>query len=358
MSILHRMLLQAFLPVFVVAIGFFALVLQLVDLFPNLWRFTTHGVGINQIMRIAWLYLPTTIRYAVPIALLFAITYTLGALYARNEMIAVLGIGMSLRRFVSPLFVVGLIAFPALLLFDEEVGTRALRSKNELFQSVVNQRISLSNADVTVMGASGGRVYRAEYYNDRDRSLSGLMVVDRTADGVLVSRIDAARASWRGDRWLLSDVRRYRLDHEVGRMVHEDFLELAIVGIDGPDTFRRESRDVSNMTLGEGFSWVKTLRNAGLPYRSAQTDLYSKAAFALTPIVVSLFASAAGGLLRRNVLLASMLISLGCAVGYFVVQMLSHILAKSGLISPLIGASAAVIIFLVLGLLLLQWART
>ena len=36
MRILTRMLLRAFLPVFVVAMGFFILILQLADLFPNM----------------------------------------------------------------------------------------------------------------------------------------------------------------------------------------------------------------------------------------------------------------------------------------------------------------------------------
>ena len=358
MSILQRMLLRAFLPVFAVATAFFALILQLVDLFPNLWRFTTNEVGIGQIARIAWLYVPTTLRYAMPIALLFAISYTLGMLYARNELIAVLGAGVSLRRFISPLLAVGLIACPALLLFDEEVGTWTLRAKNELFREALNQRVSLSNADVTVRSAGAGRVFRAEYYNDRDRTLSGLLVIDRSADGSLLSRTDAASAEWRGDRWVLSDVRRYRWDAAADRMAQEDLAELAIDGIDGPDTFRKESRDVAEMTLREGLVWVGTLRSAGLPYRAAQTDVYGKAAFAVTPLVVSLLASAAGGLLRRNVLLASMSIALGCSVGYFVVQMLAHILAKSGLMSPLLGASLAAIVFLLVGSALLQRART
>ncbi len=358
MSILQRMLVRAFLPVFAVAAAFFVLILLLVDLYPKLSSFAANEVSIGQVFGIAGLYAPTAVRYAVPIGLLFAITYTLGTIQARNELIAVLGAGVGLRSFMSPLLLVGLIASPALLAFDEAVGTPALRAYNERYRAAIDQPLYLSNSDVTVMDDGGRRVYRADYYNDREGALRGLIVVERTRDGRLASRIDAARAEWMDDRWVLYDVRHYRWDETGERLIQEDFAELADHGIPGPDTFREESRDVADMTMREALAWVRTLRRAGLPYRSAQTDLYAKAGFALTPLVVSVIAAAVGGMLRRNVLLTSMLIALIGSVGYFVLQMVAHILAKNDVISPLLGASLSALVFLVLGGALLRRART
>ena len=358
MSILQRMLMRAFLPVFTVVTAFFVLILLLIDLYPKVQSFAAHGVSFGQIVGIAGLYAPTAVRYAVPIALLFAITYTLGTIQARNELIAVLGTGVGLRSFVSPLLLVGLIACPALLLFDERVGTPALRAYNERYREAVDQPVSLSNSDVTVMDATGRRVYRADYYNDRERTLRGLIVVELTDDGRLASRTDAERAEWMDDRWMLYDVRHYRWNTTGERLIQESFAELEDYRIGGPDTFREESREVDDMTMREGLAWVRTLRSGGRPYRSTQTDVYAKAGFAVTPLVVSVIAAAVGGLLRRNVLLASMLIALGGSVGYFVLQMVARILAKSDVISPLLGASLSAIVFLLLGAALLQRART
>jgi lipopolysaccharide export LptBFGC system permease protein LptF len=75
-------------------------------------------------------------------------------------------------------------------------------------------------------------------------------------------------------------------------------------------------------------------------------------------LVVSVIAAAVGGMLRRNVLLTSMLIALIGSVGYFVLQMVAHILAKNDVISPLLGASLSALVFLVLGGALLRRART
>ena len=112
------------------------------------------------------------------------------------------------------------------------------------------------------------------------------------------------------------------------------------------------------MTIREGLAWVRTLRLAGLPYRSARTDVYSKIGYTITPLVVSVIATAVGGLLRRNVLLARMLIALGGVAGYLILQMVAHILAKSDVISPILGVSLSAVVFLVLGATLLQRVRT
>lgn len=357
MNILQRMLVSAFLPVFAVAAAFFVLILLIVELYPKLSSFAANELSAVQIAGIAALYAPTAARYAVPIGLLFAITYTLGTIHARNELIAILGAGVGLRSFMSPLLLAGLIASPALLAFDEAVGTPALRAYNERYRAAVGQPLYLSNADVMVMGGGGQRVYRADYYNDREGAINGLIVVERTVDGRLASRTDAARAEWMDDRWMLYDVRHYRWD-TAGDLIQESFAELADYHVPAPETFRTESREVADMTLREGWAWVSTLRSAGLPYRSAQTDVYAKAGFAVTPFVVSVIAAAVGGLLRRNVLLASMLIALIGSVGYFVLQMVARILAKSDVISPLLGASLSAMVFLVLGAALLLRTRT
>lgn len=358
MNILSRMLIRAVLPVFAAAAALFVMILLLVDLSAKLSSFTAYGVGIGRILRISWLYTPTAVRYAVPIALLFAITYTIGTIHARNELIAVLGAGVGLRRFISPLLLVGVIACPALLLFDEWVGVPALRTYHREYQAAVDRPVSLSNSDITVMDAGGRRVYRADYYDDREGTLNGLVVIERTADGRFVGRTDAVRAEWTAGRWVLYDVRRYRWDAGGQRLIRDDAAELTDERIAAPEAFREESREVAEMTLRDGLAWVETLRRTGRPYRSAQTDVYAKAGFAATPLVVSVIAAAVGGVLRRNVLLASMLIALGASVGYFVVQMVAHILAKSAVIPPLLGASLSAMIFLALGSALLRRART
>ena len=108
------MILSSLLPVFAIAVLFFVLIIELADISPNLYRYLSSGVAPGVIARIALLYLPTCITYAVPIALLFSVAHTLGSCYARNELIAMFGSGVSLRRLVAPLILFGVLLSGAL----------------------------------------------------------------------------------------------------------------------------------------------------------------------------------------------------------------------------------------------------
>ena len=49
MRLLRRMLFQQFLPIFAVALIFFVLLLQLIDVFGSIWRYFAHDVSFRHI---------------------------------------------------------------------------------------------------------------------------------------------------------------------------------------------------------------------------------------------------------------------------------------------------------------------
>jgi lipopolysaccharide export system permease protein len=54
----------------------------------------------------------------------------------------------------------------------------------------------------------------------------------------------------------------------------------------------------------------------------------------------------------------SLLVSLGVSVVYYVIQMVSGLMAYSGYISPIVGAWAGFAMFTVVGVLLFRYSRT
>jgi lipopolysaccharide export system permease protein len=351
-------LVRTFLPAFGAALVLFALILELVDLFTNLWRYLALDAPLLSVLKIMFLYLPSACSNALPIALLFAVSYSLGLLYAGNELGVVFGSGISLAQFMAPLFFVAAFLSLASFFFDDRVVLPSIREKNRLSRELLKQRVSLSNADVAVISRDGRIVYRAEYYDDSGPVLSGVTVIERDEQGAPLSRTEAATARWDGGRWVFSRVRRFEKRPD-GSWTEASFGSWVGEGLDeGPDAFRSQNRDLSELASSELTTYVAFLRRAGLPYAAAMAEDHKRFSFAFTPLIVVLLAGSVGGRFRKNVLLACLLSSLLAATAFYVTQMISMLFAKTGIVDPRAGAWAPLVLFSIAGILLFRSART
>lgn len=358
MRILRSYLIRLFLPTLGASLGLFALILELVDLFGNLWRYLAQDAPLLAILRIMALYLPTALSNGLPLALLFAAAYSLASLYAANELTVIFGSGVSLARFTVPLFVIAALFCVGSFFFDDGVVLKTIKAKNELSQKILGQSSSMSNPDVTVIARDGAVVYRAQFYDDAGQTLSGVTVVERDGKGEPIARTEAAVAHWDGSRWVFGTVRRFEMAGD-GSWTELSFGSWTSERLDErPDAFRSQNRDLNELSSSELGVYVAFLRRAGLPYAGALAERHKRFSFAFTPFIVVLFAGSSGGRFRKNVLLASLLTSLVAATMYYVAQMITMLLAKTGAIDPRIGAWAPFVVFMAAGILLFRNART
>jgi len=360
MTVLDRLLLRTFVPIFGLALSFFVLIIELMDLFSNLVRYLNLGVPAAAVVEVQLLFVPRATAFALPVAVLFAAAYALGSLYSNNELIAVFGAGISVRRFTAPLIVTGILLSIALFFFQEYVVIDTYRRKNELTRELLNISRSFSNTNVTIRTPDGRFVYSAEYYNDVTRELSGLLILRRGPDGTFIERIDAERAQWSDteSRWTLLRGTRYGVagDGTISAVPFDSHGD-PVLNVP-PGRFRRSGRAVEELPFYEAREWVRELRDAGQPYRRPLTEYYSRFSFALTPFIVVLLSSGLGGRFRKNVMLMSLFFSLVAAVVYYVTGMVAEILAGDGVIPPMVGAWAGVVLFTVVGIVLVRTAPT
>jgi lipopolysaccharide export system permease protein len=356
---LHGMLLRNFLAIFLVSLLFFVMVLELVDVFANLWRYLAQETPAREIAGIALYYIPKCVAYALAPALLFSAAFTLGTLHRNNELIAIIGSGISLYRLVLPFFVLGVLVSVGGFFFQERVVVDSFARKNELYNRAVRREVNLSNTNVTVMSGDTRTVYQVDYYNDKRQTLTDVLVLWRDEQGGFASRLDAEWGEWNGRNWVLHNCRRYVLQADRQQLLMQKIAVYDAESLaEPPSTFRKTTRDVNEMQVGEAGAWVHSLRRAGLPYREALTEYYSRYFFAFAPLVVVLLAVGMGGRFRRNVLLMNLLTALVATVIYYVVQMIAVILAKNGYIPPAAGAGLGLLLFLAAGGALLRSART
>jgi lipopolysaccharide export system permease protein len=353
--ILDRYLVKQFFPIFVVASAMFILLLALIDLFANIFRYLSYQVPVREILRISLFYLPKCFSYALPISLLFAAAYTLGDLYARNELTSIFSSGIPFRRFCLPLVIIGIFASVFAFYFEDIAVVPTLRVKNSLSRQYLRQEREQSNSDVVIRTRGGNLIYAVDYFDYDALVLNGLVIVEQGGEKGLIAHVRSPRAVWTGEYWFLSNAVIYQWE---GGLLRVRPLEDTQVYRENPETFRRNAVNVEELRFTDARLLVEDLKLAGLPFILAQSDYYHRFSFSTVSLVVIVLSISMGGRFRKNILLMSLLASLSVTVVFYVMEMISMMLARLGYIPPIVGAWFPVGVFIIIGLLLLGSAKT
>jgi len=354
--ILDKYLFRQFFPIFLVAVSLFVFIVLLIDLFSNLFRYLSNEVPLTTILQISLLFIPKSISYAMPISLLFAAAYTLGDLYAKNELTSVFSSGIPISRFGMSLLIVGFIASVFSFFLDDVIVIPTLKMKNDLSRRALQQFVSESNSDIVIKTGKGRLIYAVDYFDYDNLVLNGVSIIEMSKDGEFISQIRATSAKWNESYWEFRNALIYKYDENrilrVSPLVPDDSYN------EHPDIFKRGSVNVEELTARDAGLLVKDLRAAGLPYYKAQTNFFHRYSFAVTSFIVMILSISMCGRFRKNILLMSLFSSLAVAVIYYIAEMLSMMMAGLNYIHPFVGAWFPVVLFIVIGALLLRSAKT
>ena len=359
MKTLYIMLLKFFIPVFLVTLLFFILIFEFMDIFQNIWLYLNNQITLAQIGRIALYYLPKCLSYSLPIGFLFSITFTLGNLYTNNELIAIFGSGISLYKFTFPFIVISLAICLFYFLFDDKVVIDTYIMKNEYQNTALKKVESYSNSNVAVKTADNRIIYQAITYNSRNNTLTDVNIIERDEQGNLLQIIKARDGEWNGTNWVLRGCRIFKWNEDHSFLEEKDQDLYMDPGLNTePRIFQTKTHRIDEMEQEAALKWIEDLKRAGQNYNKELSEYYKKFAFAFTPLIVALISCSVGGLLRKNVLLMSLLFSICIVVVYYVIQMVTMALSSNGYIHPILGAWSSFILFSIIGVVLFRIART
>ena len=350
-------LFRKVIPLFIGALVFFALVLVLVDLMMNLWSFISNAVPGKTVFRIMALYIPKCLWYATPIAVLFAVSYTLSDLYANNELIAIFASGISLLRFTAPLLIFAFLMSFALFFFDDKVVVPTYAKKTAEQEMVLKGDKDLNNDKIVILSENGNVAYKAEYYDDDAKKIISLFVVLRNTDKTLNAVIHADSASWRDGKWILSGAVQYKKSDDGIRaepVSVENLERLTEV----PETFQNNVISVETVDSATAIVYIEHLQKSGLPFAEPLSLYYKKFSFPFILFIVVFLSVGLSGKTRKNVMLTSLAFCISAAVLFYITQMITMLLAKFEYISPFSGAWFPVFMFIIIAAVFLRYART
>jgi lipopolysaccharide export system permease protein len=293
----------------------------------------------------------------LPISLLFAIAYTLGDLYARNELTSIISSGIPFWRFGASLLIIGVFVSVFSFFFEDRLVIPTLKIKNEMTRELRHQNTAEEKNNIVLKTNGGLRVYSIDYFDDENEVLNGVVIVEKNEDRTFKATLRAPQGTWVYDHWEFTNPIYY---HWVGDILRISEPPADEVYNESPETFRRSAVDPADLNARDTKGLIGDLREAGLAEAvpAALADYYHRFSFSAASFVVALLSITMGGRFRKNIMLMSLLASLTVAVVFYVIEMITMMLARFGYIHPIFGAWSPVFFFSVIGVVLIRFSKT
>ncbi len=341
MRLLSRHTIASITYVGLITLLLCTLMLVSVDLFMHIDSYVNSEVGAFMIFKLSLLYAPEALIFALGPSLLFSATYYLSQMQANNELISLYSAGISYKRIIIPILFLGFFFSLFQFGFNELVAIPSSRGRKVVQDELFGLRSTFDNRNITLSDPEGRFVVHATRYNDETKTIRSLTLVLLDDKGELQSRIDATGASWDEERsvWKLTDATIHLLDSQQMSVASRRENQVVFDSFDlEPAYFRNISSDIQTMEFSAALDYLSRIRtlNPKLWYETA-TDFASRVLGALTPLVLIFIACTISYRYKKNVLLFSIITSLFIAVIYYVVQMVTLIMAKQGVVEPLWG---------------------
>src|SRR6266545_2060280 len=202
---LDRYLLREWLRVFLVTLLGFPILVIVIDLTDTLARYMSRGITKGAVALSYVFDLPEKMFLVLPVAVLFATVFTVGALGRHSELTAAKASGISFHRLVRPLFLAAAAAFIAGLVLGEVSPVAATRRSELLGERQIRSTSSRYNF---VYRADGGWVYAIHSLELTSQDMRDL-VLEREGTGAayptIVLAADRAVFNDTTRRWTLHD---------------------------------------------------------------------------------------------------------------------------------------------------------
>lgn len=352
-SVLTRYTLSSVIKVGLATAMLAALMLVGVDLFSNLDSYISHNVSFGQAFLVSLLYFPQALLLALGSSFLFSVTYFLSMLTANNEMICILNSGLSMRRVVIPCLVLAVALSVGYFAFNENVAIESSNLKDTRYKALTSSTSSLDNTNIALSDMQDGyMVYAGQFVNETStlynvsyvEFLDGALGFAETSSSeASFRRVDAYKAQYdeTSKLWTLYDCYEYLpVSDVVGQTVHVTYyssLDIPRMQLE-PQLFRNLSSEISKMSLDLAHAYVLRMKSLNPDeYARLGTEYYKRIFSCLTPLIMIIIACSMNYKFKKNVLFFSLICSICVAVVYFVVQMVTLMLADQGVIAPYLG---------------------
>jgi LPS export ABC transporter permease LptG len=244
------------------------------------------------LLKYFWFSTPQYIYFIVPMATLIAALVTIGALTKTSELTVMRACGVSLYRVAVPLVLLAVVWSGLLFMLDERLMGRANRRATQLEDTIRGRPPRLVDVSNRHWLAGENRLYYYAGFDARKKTLADLSVFEwSTTPFRLTQHVYSQAASYRSDaEWMPSKGWVQKFPKNGGPPKREEWPASRALTLEPVASFGTEELDIDLMTFNDLRDEVSVLQAGGFSSSLYAVAMYTKLAFPLVTIVMTLIA--------------------------------------------------------------------
>jgi lipopolysaccharide export system permease protein len=362
---LDRYLLREWLRVFLVTLLGFPILVIVIDLTDRLDTYMGRGIKMSTVALSYVFDLPEKMFLVLPVAVLFATVFTVGALGRHSELTAAKASGISFHRLVRPLFVAAAAAFLAGLTLGEIAPVATARRLEMLGEKAIRSTSSRYNF---VYRADRGWVYAIRALELRSREMTDLML-EREGTGLAYPTIvvaaqravysDTGRAARRPYWTLHHGTVRFLVGNQAGAETSFEFDSLRTRTMtERPVDLLAEPKAPDEMRYAELRRYIDALSRSGSNAKKLQVELALKIAIPFICLLIALFGAPLAITSPKSGAAWGVAASLATTFIVLLMFQLAKAVGAGGVLPPMLAAWVPNILIAVAAVYLLRKAPT
>src|SRR5262245_56974815 len=302
---------------------------------------------------------PQFLAYFVPMAVLFAVLATVGALTRTGELVVMRSCGVSLYRAAVPLFAIALLWSCGLFLLDDRVLARANRRAEELDRQIRGGPAQQTQIATTAnwLVDTRGRVYHYSML-EAPGVMHGVSIFEPSPRSFeLASHTWAAKATYTKGGWKAE--RGWVQTFSANNRSTQQAFATRRLDLDPPDRFSSlQNQDTRMMTFGQLRDHINERATQGQAVVEPRMNLQQRIAFPMVAVVMTILGVPFGATTGRRGSLYGIGLALILGVAYWLLNTFFLAVGEAALMPAVLAAWAANLLFLALAAYMTLTVRT
>lgn len=340
--------LMAFMGIFIVS-QLFRVVKYLSD-----GRFSVSDAGYYIVT-----LLPRIFIDVAPLAVLLGSMMTISTMASNLEIISLKTSGIKFKRIILFPIVISAIISGVVFYVNDTLYPTSLKINRDLRRGEVEERVApVEKRNAFLRGENSNYIYLMQKVNRVTGFAENIEIVDLNKEFNKIERIVTAhegRYNFSKSVWTLKDATIYYGDEGKKSKVVKYFRDDKYN--DNPEHFITLSVEPRTLSIKELKKTIREMKSIGGDTRELLVELGNRYSFPFASFVISFLGLALGGRYVRGTSAVSLGICVLLGYGYYVVQASFEALSANGFLNPFIGGWIPNIIFLGVGIYLLNKAE-